>query len=159
MELKTQGTHLFLLDPDAEVPVVLKFKCPTGITGVTTGARSRIDTTCLDATDDMTYASGLGDPGTVSVPFILDSEDNTHQQSFELKKDSRNLQWMVGFSDGVASPTVASGSLVAPTDRSSIAFTAYIADVDIDISTNEMVRGTLTLQRSGGYTANWKEPA
>lgn len=159
MEVKTAGTHLYLLDPDAQTPTVIKFKCPTGITGITTGARSRIDTTCLDATDDMTYMSGLGDPGTLSVPFILDTEDQSHQMAFELKKDSRNLKWIVALSDGVAAPVAAAESMTPPTDRSSLSFTAYIADLDLDIATNEVVRGTMTLQRSGGYTANWKVPA
>ena len=157
MELKTAGTHLFLLDPDSPT-APLKFKCPTGITGVTTGARTRIDTICLDETDDMSYMSGLGDAGTVSVPFILDSEDGSHQRIFELKKTSENLKWIVGFSDGAVAPTVTAGDLVPATGRSWLAFTAYISDLDIDIATNEVVRGTMTLQRSGGYTMTWKEP-
>jgi len=157
-ELKTARTHLYLLDPDSSTTPI-KFKCPTGITGVTTGARSRIDTTCLDEEDEMSYVSGLGDPGTASVPFILDSEDGSHQRIFELKKTSTNLKWIIGFSDGVSVPTAAAGEFVPGADRSWLAFTAYIADLDIDFANNEVVRGTMTLQRSGGYNLTWKEPA
>lgn len=158
MELKTAGTHLFMLDPDDVVPVVRKFKCPTGIAGITTGTRGRANTTCLDDTDTMQYAATLMDPGAASVPFILDSEDASHQEAFELKKGSRKLLWMACLSDGIASPTVAAGALVPASDRTCIAFEAYISELDIDIATNEVVRGTMTLQRSGDYTVTWKDP-
>jgi hypothetical protein len=35
---------------------------------------------------------------------------------------------------------------------------AYIADVTIDVATNEIVRGTMVLQRSGAVTWNWNGP-
>ncbi len=63
---------------------------------------------------------------------------------------------LTSMSDGSADPTYAAGTLTPPTGRSSIGFTAYIADVSIDIATNEVVRGTLTLQRSGALTPTWK---
>lgn len=151
--LKTQGTHLFVINTSTGTSSVMKITCPTGITGVTSGARSQIDVTCLDATDDMVYAGGLGSPGTVSVPFILDPQEASHQALFDLKTTGDKVQWLIGLSDGVAPPTIdVDNEFVLPTDRSTIEFTAYVADLDIDISTNEVVRGTLTLQRSGAYT-------
>lgn len=146
--LKTQGTHLFFIEDGA----VIKMHCPTGITGVTSGARTQIDDTCLDEEDDMTFVGGLGNPGTVSVPFILDPQQESHQALFDLKETGERVKWLIGFSDGVEPPTVNDGEFVLPTDRSTLEFTAYVSDLDIDISTNEIVRGTLTLQRSGSYT-------
>ena len=82
--------------------------------------------------------------------------DASHQRLFVLKESGESLKWLACLSDGSADPTYAAGTLTPPTGRSSIGFTAYIADVSIDIATNEVVRGTLTLQRSGALTPTWK---
>lgn len=153
MSVKTQGTHLFLIDPTTSNREVMKFKCPTGIQGVTTGARDQIDDTCLDATDERSFTAGLGNPGTVTVPFILDPQAVSHQALFDLKATGDKVQWLVGLSDGTGVPDITSegGFGIAAIDRTTIEFTAYVADLNIDIATNEVVRGTLTLQRSGAY--------
>lgn len=156
MTVKTQGTELFFADSTAQTPAMVKLTCPTGITGLG-GAADQIDVTCLDATTDRAFTSGLGNPGQVSVPFIMKPTDASHQRLFELKESGDTLNWMICLSDGTADPTYSDGSLTAPADRTSIAFSAYIADVALDIATNEVVRGTLTLQRSGAVTPTWKE--
>ena len=43
-----------------------------------------------------------------------------------------------------------------PTTRTWFKFVAYVADINIDIATNTIVKGTLTLQRSGRVTPYWK---
>ena len=61
------------------------------------------------------------------------------------------MDWLIGLSDGVAVPSLDSNDdLVAPASplRTSIGFRGYVADLNIDIATNEIVRGT-TIQRSG----------
>jgi len=153
MSVKTQGTHLFFVDSTQPEPSVVKMGCPTGIQGATNGARDQIDDTCLDATEDRSFTSGLGNPGASTVPFILKPQDGSHLSLFELKKSGVKLPWLVALSDGIAAPTLSTdGSLdISAIDRTTIEFTAYVADVDIDIATNEVVRGTLTLQRSGSF--------
>jgi Phage tail tube, TTP, lambda-like len=155
MSVKTQGTELFFADSTATTPAMVKLTCPTGISGLG-GAADQIDITCLDATTDRAFTRGLGNPGQVSVPFIMKPTDASHQRLFVLKETGDTLNWMICLSDGSADPTYAAGSLTAPTGRTSIAFSAYIADVALDIATNEVVRGTLTLQRSGAVTTTWK---
>lgn len=156
--VKTQGTHLFLIAAIGSDPAeIFKFECPTGITGLG-GARDQIDDTCLDETQDRTFAAGLGNPGQVSIPFVYKPTAESHQILFDLKEAAERLQWLVGLSDGVAAPTLLSGAFVQPTDRSGFEFTAYIADINIDIATNEVVRGTLTLQRSGAVVPFFKAP-
>ena len=155
MSVKTQGTELFFADSTAQTPAMVKLTCPTGISGLG-GAADQIDITCLDATTDRAFTRGLGNPGQVSVPFIMKPTDSSHQRLFALKESGDTLNWMICLSDGTADPTYSAGSLTAPTGRTRIAFTAYIADVALDIATNEVVRGTLTLQRSGAVTPTWK---
>lgn len=157
--VKTQGTELFFLNTVTADPAALvKLACPTGITGLG-GARDQIESTCLDATTDKEFVGGLGTPGQVSVPFNLIPREVSHQDLFALKADGRNLQWIACLSENTTDPTVTSGAIVAPTTRSSFKFEAYVADVNIDIATNEIVRGTLTLQRSGAVTFFGFEPA
>lgn len=147
--LKTQGTELFFIDTlSSTSPSIVKLGCPTGITGLG-GAADQIEVTCLDTTDDKEYRRGLGNPGQVSVPFNFIPSDSSHQVLFDLKNAGTVTQWLIGFSDATTDPTVSGGAFVAPASRTCAEFTAYIADVNIDVATNEIVRGTLTLQRSG----------
>lgn len=159
--VKTQGTHIYTVDTlSSSVAAVLKFACPTGITGLG-GAKDQIESTCLDATEDKEYIAGLGNPGQVSVPFNFIPKHSSHQILFDLKESGDVLPWMVCLSDGTAVPTLnTSEQLVAPEapKRTSLSFKAYVADVSIDIATAEIVRGTLTLQRSGPVIPHWNGP-
>ncbi len=68
------------------------------------------------------------------------------------------MQWVVGLSESSTAVTLDSDDeFILPTDRTTIEFSAFVSDVNIDIATNEIVKGTLTLERSGdvvftGYT-------
>jgi len=159
--VKTQGTELWVVNPiSGSEPDLLKFACPTGIQGLG-GPKSQINDTCLDATDDETFQAGLGSPGQVTVPFNFIPSNNSHQILFDLKELGTRLPWIIGLSDGTAAPTVATdGTFVPPTspNRTTIGFTAYIADVNIDIAGNDIVKGTMLLQRSGPVVPHWNGP-
>lgn len=154
--VKTQGSELFLVDTlTSSVAAVLKMACPTGITGLG-GAADQIDDTCLDDLEDKSFVRGLGNPGQVTVPFNLKPAEASHQILFDLKAAGDTVGWMICLSDGTTDPTLDSvDALVAPAGRTSFGFSAYIADVTIDVATNEIVRGTLTLQRSGAVVPYW----
>ena len=151
MSIKTQGTNLFFIDSST----VVTMQCPTGITGLG-GARDQIETTCLNATDDKSYVSGLGNPGQVSVPFVFDPTASSHQALLDLHDSGDIVAWAIGFSDGTATPTIVSGDFSFASTRTYASFDAFVSDVNIDIATNEVVRGTMTLQRSGTVGWNWK---
>lgn len=158
MGLKTQGTHLYFVDRSG-VATLVKLACPTGINGINSGARDQTETTDLDATDEKTFIAGLGNPGQVSVPFVLNPLEASHQTLFDLKASGDLVDWIALLSDGVAVPTLDSDfEIEAPTTRSSFKFEAYVADVAIDVASNDAVRGTLTLQRSGAVVPTWKTP-
>lgn len=151
--VKTQGTELFFIDTvSSSVAAIVKMACPTGISGLG-GARDQIETTCLDALGDKSYVAGLGNPGQVSVPFNLIPRDTSHQLLFDLKDAGTDLYWMECLSEAGTDPTLDSlDAFVAPTDRSSFQFQGYIADLNIDAATNDIIRGTMTIQRSGNVT-------
>lgn len=155
--IKTQGTALYFKNTTEDPAVVTKLDCPTGITGLG-GAADQIETTCLDATEDKTYVRGLGNPGQVNVPFNLDPTAASHHALFDLKATGELVNWMVCLAESTTAPTLVAGVLTAPADRSALAFTAYVADVTIDVATNEVVKGTLILQRSGVVTPSWYTP-
>lgn len=157
--VKTQGTRLYLVNP-LNADAIVKMACPTGINGLG-GAADQIEDTCLDALTDKSYVRGLGNPGQVTVPFNLIPRDASHQLLFALKKDGRTLKWLECLSESQTAPGTldSDGYPAAPGDCTSFAFDAYIADVNIDVATNEIVRGTLTLQRSGEVFPTWYTPA
>lgn len=157
----TQGTELYFVDPTvtSSDPDLIKLACPTGVTGLG-GAADQIDSTCLDSVGDKEFVGGLGNPGTVSVPFNFIPRQISHQVLFALKDSRQVLNWLLALGDGTNQPTMTSeGEITPPTLRSSFGFDAYIADVNIDVATNEIVRGTLELQRSGRVTPTFYTPA
>lgn len=149
--IKTQGTNLYFIS----AATVKTLTCPTGITGLG-GARDQIETTCLENIDDKTYVSGLGNPGQVSVPFVFDPSAADQKLLYALHDSGEVVSWMVGFSDGTTAPTIVSSVLTMATTRSAAQFSAFVADINVDVATNEIVRGTLTLQRSGNVAWSWK---
>lgn len=150
MSIKTQGTNLYFIDSAA----VKTMTCPTGITGLG-GTRDQIETTCLNATDDKSYVSGLGNPGQVSVPFVFENVAD-HKLLLALHDSGEVTDWMIGLSDGSTVPTIVSGQLTMATTRSAASFDAFVADINVDFATNEVVRGTMTLQRTGSVAWTWK---
>lgn len=154
--VKTQGTRLYLVDTfTSSQAEIVRFTCPTGITGLG-GPKDQIETTCLEATDDKTFVPGLGNPGEVSVPFNLIPAAFSHQSLFDLKESGAVLSWIACLSESATAPTLDSNDeFEAPVDCTSFKFQAYIADVNLDIAGNEIVRGTLTLQRSGPVIPTW----
>jgi hypothetical protein len=155
----SQGTELFFADQTSSTHEIVKMACPTGITGLG-GAKDQIEDSCLDTVGDKTYRAGLGNPGQVSVPFNLIPRDFSHQQLFVLKDAGTVMKWIECLSESTTDPTLdTDDTFIAPTDRSSFEFDAYISDVNIDVATNDLVRGTLTLQRSGNVVFNAYTPA
>jgi hypothetical protein len=157
MAVKTQGTELFFVDSlTSSVPAIVKVTCPTGITGLG-GAADQLESTCLDNTVDKSFVRGLGNPGQVTVPFVLDPAAVSHQLLFDLKDAGTTVSWLAALSDGATDPTVvdSNDAITPPSGRTSFGFLGYVADLTIDIATNEIVRGTMLIQRSGVVTPTW----
>ena len=82
--------------------------------------------------------------------------DVSQQELFDLEDSGAIVPFVIALSDGVADPTVVDDALVPPAARTSFAFSAIVMGVGIDIATNDVVRGTLSLQVSGPVTRTWK---
>lgn len=156
---ETKGTHLYFIDFFSDTDgVVTKLTCPTGITGLNGGTRDKIDTTCLDETGAFrTYIGGFADASEYTVPFILYKGDVGHQALFSLQAAGDVVGWYCGFSDSTAAPTMDSDqdNLVSPNDRTGFSFTGYVSNLTIDLATNEVVRGTLSIQPRSAPVPHW----
>lgn len=157
--IKTQGTELFFVDTVTDSdPAVAKVDCPTGITGLG-GPADQIETTCLDSTD-AEYVGGLKRPGAITVPINFIPSSASHAALISLQESGATVGWMIGFSNGTTQPTLdTDGALEFPANRDALGFDGYVSDFNLDIATNEIVRATLTIQRSGALRKNFVVPA
>lgn len=150
--VQSQGTELFL---SADGTAVVKMSCPTAISGLG-GAADTIDTTCLDSLEAESIR-GFKRPGQMNVPFILLPQDESHQQVLtELDESGDVVDWLIALSDGTADPTIVAGVWTPPAARTSVRFKGFVSDVNVDIATGEVVRGTLVIQRTGPKTWSFK---
>lgn len=151
--IETKGTKLYFAVSASEI---LKVACATGIQGLG-GAGSQVDKTCLDS-DEMEYFRGMKDPSEVTIPINFIPRSAAHQALQDLDESGDAISWMIALSDQAAAPTSvdSDGRLVSP-GSTTVEFLAYVSDFEIDIQTNEIVRATLTLQRSGAKS--WDFPA
>ena len=158
--VKTQGTHIFFVDNTTDSNgSIVKLSCPTGAQDGG-GAKDQIEVTCLDALEDKEFVGGLGNPGAFTIPFNLIPRDGSHQALGELKRSGAVVDWMVALSESDTPPTLGgNGDMVAPADRTTFRFPAFILDVVFDIAGNEVVRGTISLQRTGPMQAEFFTPA
>ena len=145
MEMKTQGTDLYAIDPRDDS--VIDVGCVTSIDGIDSSI-DQVETTCLNSAE-RTYIAGLGTPGTASFGINLDTQDENHIKLYEIKQLGLTLEWAVGFSDGTAAPTAASDSFALPSTRSWITFSGFMNSFPFSFALNDVVKSTVGIQVSG----------
>lgn len=151
----TQGTQIYFIDP-ADDSVV-------NVTGVTTfnpgGAPAdQIEITPLEA-GVKEYMRGLRTPGQASMEVNADPTDASHVRLHELANDDTvtSMEWAIGWSDGkdIKPDVNSNGEWDLPTTRTWFTFDGYVSDFPFDFSANNVVKSTITIQRTG--TATWTE--
>lgn len=150
MAVKTQGTHIYIIDPEASGgPAVLNIECATSLGGMG-GGRDQLDITCLE---DMarSFEPGMIAPSTATLSLNFDPRNPSHMRLHELYESGTKFDMAIGLSDGTASPTIGTdGMFDLPTTRSYIVTNAtYVSDFPLDISQNAVVTSGVTLQLSG----------
>lgn len=145
---ETKGTQIYFVGTGS---VVRRLTCPTGVTGIGGGTKDKIDTTCLDNTSSRrTFIGGFADAQEVPIPFILYDGDAGHIDLMALQESGAVVGWFIGLSDGTAAPTIASDGLESPAARSGWEFQGYVSNLTFDAAINDVVKGTVTIQPSGG---------
>lgn len=147
--VKTKGTRLYFAISASEIH---KVACPTGITGLG-GPADQIDTSCLES-EEREFVKGFKNPSALSVPLNVIPRSAAHQALQSLNDDDSDdnqvIPWLLVLSDQDGEPVAidSDGYLVSP-GPTTRGFKGYVADWNEDYATNEIVRGTLTIQRSG----------
>jgi len=147
-ELKTQGTHLFLLDDADTGNEVRKLGQITGGTGVG-GEAGEIDVTDLDS-EAMEYLTALKDNGSLSLNVNWDPQNQSHQ-TIDALVGGDNKRILICCSESATDPSFTS-AFVLPTDRTVLDFTAGIRAFQKDFTTNEVWRASITMRISGDIT-------
>lgn len=152
MAVKTQGTQLFIIDPDASGgPELLTIECTTSLSGLG-AAREQLEVTCLES-DAREYVGGLATPGTLTVTINFDPNNESHFRMYELWKANTSFKAAIGFGPETAVPSVDSaGDFDFPTSRTFILFEGYVADLPLEIQLNAVVTAAIPIQVSGDYT-------
>lgn len=151
MAVKTQGTDLYVIDPDDGS--VITVGCPTSIDGIDT-TLDQIETTCLNS-PARTYEAGMATPGTATFGINVDPKDASHVRLHQLKTAGTTLQWAVGWSEDPGTPptviTDSDGEYVfdTPSSRSWILFEGFMNSFPFSFALNAVVESTVGIQVSG----------
>lgn len=154
MAHKTQGLGLFF-QKDADT--VIKAGRVVDFSNFN-GTRSQIDVTDTDDIEEFEYEAGLKNPGAITVNLNTDFTDASQTDLEALYDSGAKVKWFIGLSDGTAVPTVTDDTFTIPTTRTFIEFTGYIADLSLSSAKNDIMRGTMQVQRSGPRTIHRKTP-
>ena len=151
MTKKTQGTDLYLIDPDTGT--LIAPGCITSIEGIDTGV-DNIETTCLQ---DLArrYEAGLATPGVATFGIYTDPDDTSHVRLHEIKTSGATCQWAIGWSDDpgtpptIDTPSVGAPTFVLPNTRSWLTFEGHMTAFPFSFAQNAVVQSNIGIQVSG----------
>ncbi|HJU39954.1 MAG TPA: phage tail tube protein [Tahibacter sp.] len=150
-EVRTQGTKVYVLDTLSTVTAI-----PNVVDIGEFGPQADdIDITNFDSTAKE-YLTGLADNGELTLQLNLDPGDEMHQLLDLNAGKGTKFKFIVCLSDGTAAPTASSGSITAPTGRTSYQFEASVKAFRRAIKTNDANRVNCVLRISGAIATTWK---
>jgi hypothetical protein len=151
MSILSQGTNVYVLDPNDGTPAVLKIECATSLSPGGDPA-DQIEDTCLEAFE-RSYKAGLRTPGQATMGINADPDNESHLTLYDLSRQNPApvLKFAVGWSDGTDAPTLNAeeDGFELPNTRTWFTFQGYIADFPFDFSQNTLVTTEVSIQRSG----------
>lgn len=155
MSILTQGTQVYALVPPVSGTgplTVMEVECATAFNPGGAPAE-QIEDTCLSS-KERTYKKGLRTPGQASLTVNADPKNTSHVRMHQLSEadGDTTVKWAVGWSDGVAAPTLSVGGddFELPESRTWFIFEGYVSDFPFDFAANAVVSTAATIQRSGG---------
>ncbi|MFL1556722.1 phage tail tube protein [Pseudomonas sp. O11] len=155
MSILTQGTQVFALVPPLTgtgPKTVMAIECATSFDPGGSPAE-QVEDTCLES-QERSYKKGLRTPSQASLGLNADPNNASHIRLHQLSETDGDttIKWVVGWSDGVAPPTLntAGDDFELPESRTWFAFQGYVADFPFSFAQNAVVASTVSIQRSGG---------
>jgi hypothetical protein len=151
MSILSQGTNVYVLDPNDGTPAVLKIECATSLSPGGDPA-DQIEDTCLEAFE-RSYKAGLRTPGQATMGINADPDNESHLTLYGLSRENPApvLKFAIGWSDGTDAPTLNVGEdgFELPATRTWFTFQGYISDFPFDFAQNTVVTTEVSIQRSG----------
>jgi len=151
MSILSQGTNVYVLDPNDGTPAVMRIECATSLSPGGDPA-DQIEDTCLEAFE-RSYKAGLRTPGQATMGINADPDNESHLTLYGLSRENPApvLKFAIGWSDGTEPPTLNTGAdnFELPTTRTWFTFEGYIADFPFDFAQNTLVTTEVSIQRSG----------
>lgn len=155
MSILTQGTQVYalVLPATGTGPLtVMEVECATAF-NPGGSPKEQIEDTCLSS-KERTYKPGLRTPGQASLTINADPNNASHIRLHQLSEadGDTTIKWAVGWSDGVAAPTLntAGDDFELPESRTWFIYEGYVADFPFDFAANAVVSTAVSIQRSGG---------
>jgi len=151
MSILSQGTNVYVLDPNDGTPAVLKIECATSLSPGGDPS-DQIEDTCLEAFE-RSYKAGLRTPGQATMGINADPDNESHLTLYGLSRENPApvLKFAIGWSDGTDAPTLNVGEdgFELPATRTWFTFQGYISDFPFDFAQNTVVTTEVSIQRSG----------
>ena len=144
--IKSQGTKLYFVG-DESTTEILAVACPQAVEGLG-GAANQIDITCLDS-QEMEFVRGMQNPSTINVPVNFIPRSASHQALLALRNSGETVPWMLCAPGSPAPTTIDVDGYFDTPGPSNLSWRGYVADLTINVATNDIWRATLTIQRSG----------
>lgn len=147
MSLKTQGTDLYLIDP--EDGSLLEIACTTSIDSAgATRAVSTIPTCLADTTGAASKSPGELTPATLTFGLNADPSEPSHIRLHELLiEGAEEIKFALGWSDGTADPTVDSNIVfVLPSTRTWLTFSGFVSAFPFNFAANAVVATTVSVE-------------
>jgi hypothetical protein len=151
--IKSQKTELYWASAATTATRVVAASSISGLGG----AADQIETTTLDNDTDKTFVGGLNNPGQVTVAFNVHSGEVAHEDLFALKASKEVVSWGI-YSPGATTPTAVGSAMQVVATRASAIFDGYVADINVDIGSNDVWKGSITIQRSGAVAFDLLTP-
>jgi len=151
MSILSQGTNVYVLDPNDGTPAVMRIECATSLSPGGDPS-DQIEDTCLEAFE-RSYKAGLRTPGQATMGINADPDNESHLTLYGLSRENPApvLKFAIGWSDGTDAPTLNVGEdgFELPATRTWFTFQGYISDFPFDFAQNTVVTTEVSIQRSG----------
>ena len=140
----SNGTDVWIVH--GTVPVLTKMGCIKALV-LGDDSATEVDTTCLQETSTKTSEYGLSTPGEGSIQIDTDPKNLSHMTLLQLAAEKAEVKVYVGWSDGIAEPTLVTGEIDLPKTRTWSHFTAILRKGSAVFAVDAMVNHTIPMKR------------
>jgi hypothetical protein len=152
----SNGTDVWIVH--GTVPVLTKMGCIKALV-LGDDSATEVDTTCLQETSTKTSEYGLSTPGEGSIQIDTDPKNLSHMTLLQLAAEKAEVKVYVGWSDGIAEPTLVTGEIDLPKTRTWSHFTAILRKGSAVFAVDAMVNHTIPMKRQTEVTEEFKVQA